>query len=787
MDYKITVTNNIISVTSSQVGVSGPRGAVGPQGAQGPIGLQGPQGIQGLTGSQGPQGFIGVTGATGPQGPVGPQGIQGPQGLLGPTGATGAAGPQGPIGPQGVIGLTGATGATGSTGSAGARGATIFTGTSSPTAGDGAAGDYFFNTTTKMIYGPKTTVWPAGIDLTGAQGPAGTSLGTGYRESFTATDSQTLFYLSNTYPVGLNVLSVFINGLKQRSDAYTEASSSSISFTEGLEAGDLVEVQWSSIHILSVVDAIDTTYMPAVAGTRRVLQDKLRESISVKDFGAVGDGIVDDTAAIQAAINSLPSTGGVVVLTAGRFLITGLTINIEGVSLVGNGAAGFYGTGPGSGTVNGATQLICSSLSSPAIRIKKSNVTLKGFTIDSSSNRKVAALGTNYGIHVEADDTAGLATNRLLLDGVRVTNQPSHGIVLINSLVSSRLNLIDVDNCFGHGIFITGGSFTGRINLVRPGQIQLDNCRVSRCGGHGLLIGGLGETTTNDIPYRVEVRNYETFYCATDAAVRLSAHSTYVSGENHQFDATAFDGRSDATTDATTCVLFQGKNLSVRNSRFICGNPYAAEITVHPLLGSKDIDIHQAIVINALRGSAFYNPAFLVAAAATHTNIHAGHLEVVVGTLASDTSTYPWIYSNGVINTTRKFSKRNVVTSGVVSREAFLSVPDDRSAYIEFSGLAYGMIAISSSVPGSGGTALFVFRCGDASRAITVLASAGPTTTATIGELIGTTGTDTHFTISASQTYSRVYIENRTGVARNYNYTILNLVGGVYAAELVLV
>lgn len=59
--------------------------------------------------------------------------------------------------------------------------------------------------------------------------------------------------------------------------------------------------------------------------------------LNVMDYGAEGDGITDDRAAIQAAIDALPANGGLVLFPEGIYLIEGLILVPDYVTLQGVG------------------------------------------------------------------------------------------------------------------------------------------------------------------------------------------------------------------------------------------------------------------------------------------------------------------------------------------------------------------------------------------------------------------------------------------------------------------
>ena len=84
----------------------------------------------------------------------------------------------------------------------------------------------------------------------------------------------------------------------------------------------------ADVNISGAINATKLNFLQAGAsGVARTVDSKLKDVVSVKDFGAVGDGVANDTAAIQAALNA----HNVIYVPNGTYLCGALTFNSQNV------------------------------------------------------------------------------------------------------------------------------------------------------------------------------------------------------------------------------------------------------------------------------------------------------------------------------------------------------------------------------------------------------------------------------------------------------------------------
>ena len=103
----------------------------------------------------------------------------------------------------------------------------------------------------------------------------------------------------------------------------------------------------------------------ATVDMQRTVESKLQDVVSVKDFGAVGDGVTDDTAAIQAAFTAAGGKG--VYIPAGLYRVTEASAQLIGDATYGFGITGIKACisipcGTRMLTDGYATQILCDGL-----------------------------------------------------------------------------------------------------------------------------------------------------------------------------------------------------------------------------------------------------------------------------------------------------------------------------------------------------------------------------------------------------------------------------------------
>ncbi len=181
-------------------------------------------------------------------------------------------------------------------------------------------------------------------------------------------DGSTKTFTLGTDPASENNTQIYINGVYQKKDTYT-VTNTVITFTSAPANTTAIEVMVAELMLLGSTTSDLVAYTPDGTGAVNTnVQDKLRESVSVKDFGATGDNDTDDTAAIQAALN----TGKSVYIPIVDYKVSAtLYLTAKGQRLYGESRVD--------------SKIKRTNTTSPVLEMRYARITIENFTIQHSS------------------------------------------------------------------------------------------------------------------------------------------------------------------------------------------------------------------------------------------------------------------------------------------------------------------------------------------------------------------------------------------------------------------
>ena len=195
----------------------------------------------------------------------------------------------------------------------------------------------------------------------------------------------------------------------------------------------------------------------------------------VTDFPAKGDGVTDDTSAIQAALDNVPTGGGVVYFPNGVYQVSSpLTVTVAGTKLLGDKASTGYSAGGANQTVINTASVFTGSAVIEAASVP--DFAMRDLTVHAPTTT-----GTTIGVQITGSGSS------CMLENVLVARTAGDGIYLsgANPVVLRQV-----------GVYHAGSGGTGHgFNIQGISDSWYTDCLAAGCATSGWNIQG-GDNST---------------------------------------------------------------------------------------------------------------------------------------------------------------------------------------------------------------------------------------------------------------------------------------------------
>ena len=266
---------------------------------------------------------------------------------------------------------------------------------------------------------------------------------------------------------------------------------------------------------------IDNVSVTEVQNGTVTVQDIITKGgpkVDVRAFGATGDGVTDDSAAIQAAHDSLPDSGGILYFPPGTFL-GHITIK-SNVHIEGSGINSTILRLPNGSNTDVIKSRDFDSLTGKADLAGSHRVTIENITIDGNNRNNTAGYGIKkYGLMWNVHDiivrncaqdgiisewdgvhfAVGTESSEDKMTNALITNNAGKGVtwngpgdtIFTNIVISANVgDGLDVASAAGFmqlsQSHIWGNKATGNaIRVSGGGYLSIDNTQVEGAGGAG--------------------------------------------------------------------------------------------------------------------------------------------------------------------------------------------------------------------------------------------------------------------------------------------------------------